>query len=107
MERKLFFHQMDNSPVSFLQISFKPGDAATRGDEDLNWRPHQWEGDDRPMPARVNAAGVSTMARRIIATEWARARGKSRRSSGGAFNLEKEAEGWKRQTERAKRHYAA
>lgn len=84
--------------ISFCHVPLRPTDDAVPGG-DVWWRQQAFRGEDRTGQIKMNAAGVSTMARRMIKTEWARARSKSRGIPRDDAELERRARRWKRQQE--------
>ncbi len=82
--------------ISFCHIPLRPTDDAMTGG-DVGGRQQAFRGEGRTAQTKMNAAGVSTMARRMIKTEWARARRKSRGTPRADADLERQAKRWKRQ----------
>ena len=96
--------ELEDWPIAISSVPLKAMDRA-RKDEDIIWRQHRLHPEERPRGIKMNSAMICTIAQHLRAREWGRAMGKTRRSPNGSYNLEKEAERWKRQKEVEKRGF--
>ena len=99
------YRESDDSPVSIASVPLLTVMDRTRRDEEIIWKQHRLHPEERPRGIKMNSAMINCIAQRLRATEWARAMGKTRRQPDAGYNLEKEAEKWKRQKELEQRGF--
>ena len=95
---QLIHPALDDSPVAITSVPLRVIDRARR-DEEVIWTQHRLHPEEKPRQIKMNAAMMCSIARHLMAREWARAMGKTKRQPNGGYDLEKAAEQWKRQKE--------
>lgn len=101
-ERLRFQAGLETSVVALQRIALQAKAKAHATNGEISWRPHRWGDQDKPRRVMLNPAMVSRIAQHLKATEWARAKGKSR-ARPTTLSLEKWAETWRRNKQQEER----
>jgi len=104
-QAQLSYPTRDDSPVAIASVPLRVIDKSHRKDDEIIWTQHRLHPEERPRQIKMNAAMMNSIAQHLMAREWARAMGKTRRQPNGGYDLEKAAEQWKRQKELEQRGF--